>query len=468
MPEPRAKVIIRDCQDYDVQRMQTLIHEGMEAFGYQPHGRTFLKPNVVYAWKEEVLGKTAYTAREVLEAALGAVGEVGGVTRVTVGENSAIGLPTRFAYYWAGYKALIRRLRRGGYPKRLKLVCLEEDRRDKVFVGGAVHDTIRLSRHFHRADTRIYLPKLKRHCVTNMTGAVKLNVGIVGDDERAVRHDFKLNDKIVDLLRVGQPDFIVMDAIDVGAGNEGVPYPRRLGLLIMGTDPVAVDLVATRLMGYTEDDVGYLKSAMEAGFGPSSLDAVEIDGDYSSTEDLSRLAERIKPYDDQWNRWGDLGHELARLKSPMRLHFGSYDRAGPQGTRCETGCVMALKMMFASFERFSGPESFAKGRPLEVVVGKHEQPIDCEGRAVFLLGACTDARLVRPGKKYVVRQCFTSASDLGFTIGAITQVKNMFLAPSFFFGYARHMLSSMLRKLFNGKYFQEIWMFFTERFQKKI
>jgi Domain of unknown function (DUF362) len=37
----------------------------------------------------------------------------------------------------------------------------------------------------------VYLPKLKCHCVSTMTGAVKLNIGICSDDERAIRYDFR-------------------------------------------------------------------------------------------------------------------------------------------------------------------------------------------------------------------------------------------------------------------------------------
>ncbi len=64
---------------------------------------------------------------------------------------------------------------------------MDEERRDPVFIGGMVHDNLRVSRNMARADTKVYLPKLKCHCVSNMTGAVKLNIGICSDDERSIR-----------------------------------------------------------------------------------------------------------------------------------------------------------------------------------------------------------------------------------------------------------------------------------------
>jgi hypothetical protein len=43
-------------------------------------------------------------------------------------------------------------------------------------VGGVVHDRLRVERKTARADSKVYLPKLECHNITNMTGAVKLSV----------------------------------------------------------------------------------------------------------------------------------------------------------------------------------------------------------------------------------------------------------------------------------------------------
>ncbi len=92
---------------------------------------------------------------------------------------------------YAGYDTLMREV---GKEARcpVDLYCLDEEPRETVFIGGAVHDTLRISRRMVRADSVVYLPELKGNCASNMTGAVKLNIGICSDDERSIRHDFML------------------------------------------------------------------------------------------------------------------------------------------------------------------------------------------------------------------------------------------------------------------------------------
>ena len=213
------RVLIRRCERYDRAALQRLVTEGMQTLGFTPRGKTFVKPNVVFAGDPAVFGSHAYTNPELTSAALLALAEGAEVERVDLGENSAVGFPTRHCYEQAGYYDAIRGVQQRA-ARPVDIFCMDEDRYDVVPVGGKVHHTLRLARTMARADTKVYLPKLKCHCVTRMTGAVKLNVGICNDADRSFRHDYSLNDKIVDLLTPGWPDFIVMDAICVGVGDD--------------------------------------------------------------------------------------------------------------------------------------------------------------------------------------------------------------------------------------------------------
>ena len=285
-------VIVRTCEDYDPDKIEAMVSDGMDRLGYRPTGKVFAKPNVVVAFQTEKLGSHAYTPPSFVGAGLKAVSKMPGVKRIDVGENVAMGTPTRLAYEHAGYYNEIESARRAaGCP--VDIFCIDEELRDTQFVGGVVHDTLRVARRMARADTKIYFPKLKCHCVAKMTGAVKLNIGICSDDERAIRHDFMLNEKIVDLLAVGMPDFIVMDAVDVGMGNEAFPTVRKLGLVLMGTNPIAVDMVAARLLGYTMEDVSYLALAIERGYSPASPDDIPIEGDLSSMDMIMKVSHRM-------------------------------------------------------------------------------------------------------------------------------------------------------------------------------
>jgi len=458
-------VVIKRCQEYDRNAIEKIITDGMTQLDYRPTGNVFVKPNVVFANNPDVFGQHAYTPASFVGASLTALSRREGVKRIDVGENSAIGIPTRLNFKFAGYYDEIKKVRQEAACP-VDIFCIDEELRDSVFIGGMVHDNLRIPRKMARADSKVYLPKLKCHCVSNMTGAVKLNIGICSDDERAIRHDFMLNDKITDLLATGYPDFIVMDAVDVGMGNEAVPTARKLGLIIMGTNPVAVDLVAARLLGLGIDDVPYLKKAVNRGYTPTNLEEIKIDGDLTSIEDLDEHAKRIMPYDDEYHRWQDVNKELTRLNSPMRFLWGPYK--GGNGSKCLTGCVMGIKMFLGSLEWFAGSEAFADAKPVVFIIGRIDEQVDARGEEVFLIGSCSEADIIRAKKITHLDKCFTTASDMNIFIGhklgmpAISRDFKSMLP--LLIGSAK---ASMM-KLVKLRYFQDIGYFITKRLDRRL
>lgn len=460
----RPVVYIRRCEEYDRDAIMAIIDEGMQVLGYRPRGTVYAKPNVVFALGHDFTA-TAFTNPAFVGAATVALSRAENVQRVDVGENSAVGFPTRFCYSKAGYfKELARARRAGAAP--IRLFCIDEDRRDRVFVGGTVHDVLRVSRTMARADCKVYLPKLKCHCVTTMTGAVKLNIGICSDDERAIRHDFMLNDKIVDLLAAGYPDLVIMDAIDIGVGNEIIPRPRRLGLVIMGTNPLAVDLVGSRLLGYNLDDVVHLRKAVERGYRPGSLGDIILKGDLTSVKDLDAHAKRIMPYDDDYTSWQDINKELSRLRTPITLAHGS--TRGALGDRCHTGCVMGLKMFLGFMQHFAGEEGLRAARKSMFVVGRHEAPIDAGGAVVFLTGTCAEATINNARKVIRIDRCFTTSSDMSQVMPHNMGLPSPYTRISLVLPFARHLLTASFMKLVRGRYLQDAGHFMARMLLKKI
>jgi len=458
-------VVVRRCEEYDRDHIVKIIQSGMDDVGFRPRGKVYIKPNVVFSTKDGKYGSTAYTNPAVVGAAIEALSNPATVDRIDMGEKTAIGYPTRLTYTYAGYYEEVKKVRKKtGVPAGI--FCIDEERRDSVFVGGNVHDNLRITRKMARADVKVYLPKLKCHCVSTMTGAVKLNIGICSDDERTIRHDFLLNDKIVDLLSVGYPDFIVMDAIDVGVGNEAVPTPRKLGLIIMGTNPMAVDLVGARLLGYNLDDVPYLKHAAERGFTPASLDDITISGDLTGVEDLDAAAERLLPYDDEYHSWQDVHRELSRLGCPIRFYWGYAKKA--EQKKCETGCVMGLKMFFGFQERYAGAEAFKKAKPVVMVIGNVDEPIDAKGHEAFLLGSCAAADIVNAKKITKIDNCFTTAVDMAQVIRGRLGLPAPIMDPAQVIPLVATMLVSSLVKTYKMRYFQDILHFLKKGLQKRI
>ena len=458
-------VLLRRIDDYDPVRIAEIIKEGMATLGYQPAGNVFVKPNVVFASAGGEFGIGAYTHNAVVSSCLKTLADQGGVQRVDLGENTGIGVPTRLNFKNAGYYETVKKVRAESGNK-VGIFCIDEEPRDKLFIGGVVHDTLRVSRKMARADSKVYLPKLKCHNIANMTGAVKLNIGICSDDERAIKHDFMLMDKIVDLLTVGYPDFIVMDAIDVGVANEAIPMLRKLGLIIMGVNPMAVDLVGSRLLGYNLEDVPYLKRAVERGYRPGSLDDIELQGDITSLEELDRQAQRILPYDDDYFMWQDIHKELNRLESPLRFYWGA-SRHDDQ-SRCEYGCIMGLKMFLSFFEKYGGPEVYKQAKPAILVVGAVDEPLDAGGQEVFLIGSCSRAQVTNAKKVHHIDKCFTTTSELNLTIGNRLGMKTPFLRPSYLASFVYNQAAASFMKAVKGRYLQDTAHFLSNGLVRRI
>ncbi|MFH2063780.1 MAG: DUF362 domain-containing protein [Pseudomonadota bacterium] len=464
-PPERPTVIIRRCEEYDQSMIMEIFHNGMAALGFRPHGKVFVKPNVVFSSKNGKYGSTAYTHTAVIGGSLLALSKTKGVKRIDMGEKTAIGYPTRLTFKNAGYYDVIKAIQ-PHTEAPVRIFCIDEHPRDRVFIGGKVHDTLKIPRKMARADCKVYLPKLKCHCVSSMTGAVKLNIGICSDDERAIRHDFLLNDKIVDLLEVGTPDFVMMDAIDVGVGNEAVPTPRKLGLIIMGTNPLAVDIVGARLLGYHLKDVPYLKRAVERGYRPADINSIHITGDLHSIEDLDEAAKRLLPYDDEYFRWQNIEKDLSRLQCPIRFYWGYTNRR--EQKKCETGCIMGLKMFFGFLERYAGEAAFQNAKPAVMVVGKVQETIDAKGQEVFMIGSCSRAMVVNAKKITRIDNCFTTAVDLAQTIRGRLGIPAPIMDAEEVLPLIQNFAIASLVKLLSFRYVQDIGFFLKRGLQKRI
>ena len=82
---------------------------------------------------------------------------------------------------------------------------------------------------------------------------------------------------IVDIATVVKPSLNVVDGT-IGMEGQGpiAGEPVKLGLIAAGVDPVALDAVATAIMGFDPAEVPYLKYAVERGLGKTDLRSIVV------------------------------------------------------------------------------------------------------------------------------------------------------------------------------------------------
>lgn len=126
--------------------------------------------------------------------------------------------------------------------------------------GSGLFRSIHLARPYFEADKIINLPKLKTHEMMTMTCAVKNLFGAVIGAEKAGWHLKAGRSKelfaqlLLEIYLLKRPALNIVDAVWAMEGNgPGSGDPVRLGILLAGVNPVAVDVIAGRLAGIPAD-----------------------------------------------------------------------------------------------------------------------------------------------------------------------------------------------------------------------
>ena len=125
----------------------------------------------------------------------------------------------------------------------------------------------------------ISVPILKDHSFTRTTVAMKNMFGIApepfysGSWNKSKLHSPSTHKSVVDVCLYKRPDLCVVDAVVALEGMHLAGTQRRLGLILAGLDPVAVDAAGSELLGHNAKKVEYLRLANGL---LGSMDDIEI------------------------------------------------------------------------------------------------------------------------------------------------------------------------------------------------
>lgn len=146
----------------------------------------------------------------------------------------------------------------------------------------------------------VTLPVMKTHNKTVITGALKNQWGCLP----MFRHQYHLvlDAALADINQVARPAFAVMDATVALEGNSPKSgIPRIVDRVLASADPVALDAVAARLMGFDPQTIGHLRECAAAGLGTLDEQDIEIAG-----EDVSQLQLGFIPARHNLVSWAEL------------------------------------------------------------------------------------------------------------------------------------------------------------------
>jgi uncharacterized protein (DUF362 family)/Pyruvate/2-oxoacid:ferredoxin oxidoreductase delta subunit len=197
-------------------------------------------------------------------------------SHLTVGDDVDSRAGDGFAV--SGYRQMAARL-------GVRLVNLREEGFVEVPCHGKILEKVLVSRTALEADAIVNLPKLKTHSLTLFTGAVKNLYGMIPAGLRVRFHgehnkssDFA--QILVDLFSIVRPKLTLLDAVVAmeGGGPAGGTL-RDVGLILASEDAVALDAVATRLIGVNPFAVETTRAASEQDLGVGDLSQIKVLGE---------------------------------------------------------------------------------------------------------------------------------------------------------------------------------------------
>ncbi|MCF2141886.1 MAG: DUF362 domain-containing protein [Candidatus Lokiarchaeota archaeon] len=254
----------------------------------------------------------------------------------------------------------------------------------------------------------INLPKLKTHSMSGVTLGIKNQWGLPVHQDRSADHNFRLHEKLVDVLEYIQPDFTLIEGIE---GTVHGHYPAQalademiipFRILIGGDNIIAVDLVGARVFGLTPEEIPHLKIAINRnlGYGVRDIDDIQLIGDLSpySTKYETDLIQKFPP-DVKWITGKELWCKEGCRNNPLSL----------------------LQILYLDYGG-KGGFTFVAGKGLDL------KEIDKIEGKVFIAGHCAleevkDRLITRLGKKNVY--CSGGCNNLAETTAALLHLMHV-------------------------------------------
>lgn len=281
----KTKVSIVRVADYDSEEIYTALKRNLSLLGgleniIKPRCKVFVKINHLSppsSPDDAIVTHPSFT-REVLRLLL----ELN--LDITVGDD--IQSKEKDGFLLSGYRKVCNDL-------GVRLVNLKERGFREVSCKGQILKNALISPLLHEADYILNLPKLKTHSLTAFTGAVKNMFGIIPyglrlDYHRLYKWSDIFSQMLVDIYSCAPPHLTIMDGI-VGMEGEGPSggSPKKVGVILASQDSVAVDAVASKIVGFNPMNIFTTQNAHDRGLGTGEIEKIEVAG-----EDISGVEVR--------------------------------------------------------------------------------------------------------------------------------------------------------------------------------
>ena len=268
------KVVLLRC----VGNFEETLHKALDLFGgYEPRSPLIIKPNLCTG--NDHTG-CANVKVEVVESLAGYVLRQNHDLSIKIVESDSMSKYADKAFERYNYKAYAESQRRKGYD--VELINLSNAPLTKFSFQGDYFQSPELPEVLSGVGDFASVALAKTHSLTMITGALKNMFGLLPRKDQDYYH-LQIHEVILDLNRMFRSSLCLIDA---RVGLEGVisGTPKKVGCVILGSNPVSVDATMARIMGFEPERIRHIVEASEHGLG--SMDP-EVLGDDPGSQVVS-------------------------------------------------------------------------------------------------------------------------------------------------------------------------------------
>jgi uncharacterized protein (DUF362 family)/Pyruvate/2-oxoacid:ferredoxin oxidoreductase delta subunit len=273
----KAKVSIVRVQEYDFAQIREATHRCLDLIGglgslIRPGDKVVLKINHLSPASSPDRGVVTHPI--FVEAILYLLKDYS--LNITVGDDIESTATDGFAV--SGFREMCKRAGVG-------LINFKEKGFVEIECDGVFLDKVHVSKAALDADVLINLPKLKTHSLTVLTGGVKNIYGTIPNGLRTRFHGEYVRPQnfgqvLVDIFSAIKPHLTIMDGIAAMEGEGPASGSlREVGVILASQDTVALDAVATKIIGLDPMDIYTTKYATERRLGVGNLQDIEVVGE---------------------------------------------------------------------------------------------------------------------------------------------------------------------------------------------
>ena len=314
----KSTVVIMPCDRYDKDLIKEKIAGALETIGgpekiIGKDEKVLLKLNLVRSAPPE----RAVTTHPAVAAATAELLREVGYSHVSAGDS-------------CGFGSSVKCMQSVGMAAELQAAGAKlAEFKDAVkvdFPEGVHAKSFMIASDILDADAVISVCKMKTHALEHITGAVKNQYGCVQGVNKAKGHTVypsaeSFGRMLIDLNRFVNPRLFIMDGIVAMEGNgptSGDPVP--MNLLMLSTDPVALDTVFAHLVHLDPDIVPTIFYGNQMGLGTSKKEDISL----ILFEDAAQEAREIS-FQEAYECFGNPDFNVVRKRQKAKGLMGAVD-----------------------------------------------------------------------------------------------------------------------------------------------